>query len=205
MALANATIEELQSREPAANYDTEPGADELISASPRKRPASKLWSRMKPKSGDKASTSALINLVARERANQSHHAIEAALAERIKRGRYEPRTTENIDVFFTCEQGSVIIEAKSCTENNIHAQVRKGVSQLFEYRYLYGEDLTKPVHLALAIEAEPGPAASWLVSYLESLEIAVAWYDRQSGRLLTTSAVPAILEGIFEKVSGRAV
>lgn len=95
----------------------------------------------------------------------------------------------------------MIVEVKSCTEYNIHSQVRKGVSQLLEYRYLYADELTAPLHLALAIEAEPGPATSWLVSYLETLGITVAWLDRQSGRLLTRGAVPAILNGIFENVA----
>lgn len=197
MALANATKDELIRREPELNYDAEPGEDDLIAANPKRRSAPKPWSRKKPRSGDKTSTSAMIDLVARERANQSHHAIEMALNEKIRERRHEPLTNENIDIFFTCEQGSVIVEVKSCTEKNIHAQIRKGVSQLLEYRYLYSDQLTAPVHLALAIEAKPGPETSWLVEYLETLGIALAWLDGQSGQLVTCNDLPTLLNGIF--------
>jgi hypothetical protein len=199
-ALANATAEELIKREPQATYDEAPDADDSIPIDHKKKFKSIPWLRKKPRSSDKASTEALIDLVARERANQSHYVIEEAIVERIKKLGYEPKSNSNIDVFFTCDNGSLIIEAKSCTENNMHAQIRKGVSQLFEYRYLYSDELSAPIHLALAIETQPSPEKKWLPKYLETIGIILVWLDPASNRLCTQSQIPKMLTGIFDVI-----
>ena len=198
-ALANCTAKDLLELEPQAIYETEPNEDAQISASPRRRSPSKPWARAKPKSSEKTSTSALIDLVLRERANQSHHAIEKALAAKIRRHGHEPKANAHIDLFFATDDGSVIVEVKSCTEGNFHSQVRKGISQLLEYRFVYADQIPAPIHLALALESEPSPATSWLVQYLASLDISVAWLDRDSSRLITSGKFPKLLDGIFER------
>jgi hypothetical protein len=195
-ALANATIEELNSRDPKVIFDIEPDEDEEIDS--RKPAKSRIWARSEPSASDQTSTEAIINLVARERANKTHFAIEKALVDRIKHLGYEPRDNTNIDVFFQTESGTVIIEVKSCNETNVHAQIRKAVSQILEYRFVYSDDLAHPIYPAIAIECAPGPKKSWLLDYLTTLGITVAWFDAKNGKFVASGEVPNALAGIFD-------
>ena len=59
------------------------------------------------------------------------------------------KSNANIDMFFDVGEETVLAEMKSCTDSNFHSQLRKGVSQLFEYRYLYKSQLQAKVILLL--------------------------------------------------------
>ena len=195
-ALANATIEELQRLQPEAIYDADVDEDDAIDIEPR-RSKGETWARKRPRSSDKKSTQALINLVKCERANQSHYEIEKALADAITKAGDDPNYNENIDLYFYSNKGSLLIEIKSCTENNIHAQIRKAVSQVFEYRFLDAKQLVDPVQLAVVIETPPGLRKRWLLKYLEEMNIAVAWLNSKTGLFETTGKIPALLADIF--------
>jgi hypothetical protein len=195
-ALANATADELRLRQPGAVYDADVDEDSAIDVEPR-RGKGEAWARRRPKSSDKESTQALINLVKRERANQSHFEIEKALAAAITRAGHDPRFNESIDLYFDTQAGSALIEVKSCTENNIHTQIRKAVSQVFEYRFLYAKQLVDPVQLAIVIEIAPGPNKRWLLKYLEEINVTVAWLNGETGLFETTGKIPAPLADIF--------
>lgn len=190
-ALVNSPIQELLSRKPSANFVAEPIEDNLLPKSPVRQSSSKTWNRPKPSSIQKTTTQALIDLVERERANQSHHAIEQALALNIKGQGYDPRFNDHIDLFYSTDCGSVIVEVKSCTDNNMQSQIRKGVSQLFEYRYLYRASLTKPISLLLALEVQPSRERGWLIDYLKSIGIMICWLNTSTGRIETF--IPAII------------
>ena len=197
-ALANSTSEGLLGRRKNANFAVEPVEDDLIPTSPARKAPFRTWNRPKPSSIEKTTTESLINLVARERANQSHHAIEQALADKIRQRGYDPQFNDHIDLFYSCSLGSVIFEVKSCTENNIHSQIRKGISQLYEYRYIYGTSMTAPIHLVLVLEVEPSRESQWLIDYLRSIEITPAWADPGTGLFKTASSVAGILTGILQ-------
>ncbi len=116
-ALADSTRDMLLTREPNANFDVEPVEDDLIPADPAKKAVPKTWNRPKPSSIEKATTEALVNLVARERANQSHHAIEKALADKIKQKGYVPKFNDHIDMFYTCD-----FRLCNCGGQELHTQ-----------------------------------------------------------------------------------
>lgn len=92
--------------------------------------------------------------------------------------------------------GQVLVEIKSCHRGNLHSQVRRGVAQLFEYRFRYRALLGENPVLVLIIETAPAYDQRWLREYLESLGILLAWKDSQANRLVTASPIPAQLEGI---------
>jgi hypothetical protein len=195
-ALVNATPQELMERAPSANFVGAPIEDNLILTDPVTPSASRVWNRKRPGSFDKTSTEALLNLVACERANQSHFEIEKALADKIKALDCEPKSNDHIDMFFMTIGGSVVAEVKSCNQGNIHSQIRRGVSQLLEYRYVYRDDLIEPIHLLLVLEVEPRSDKRWLIDYLQSIGITVAWGDTKSSQFSTVGPVSKILNGI---------
>lgn len=98
-----------------------------------------------------------------ERANNSHKSLVNIVANRIRQVGGIPKSNQFIDLATTLEQ-DYIFEMKSTTENNVTSQVRKGISQLYEYRYLEN----KPnANLILVIENPLTQNDSWLRDYME--------------------------------------
>ena len=109
--------------------------------------------------------------VLREKANRSHARIVQLLASTARAGGLEPCDNLYVDLYL----GAVplIIEVKSCNAENMLSQVRRGISQLYEYRYRSG---IPDALLCLALEQEPSGQEHWLVSYLlEDRDIYPLW------------------------------
>ncbi len=148
------------------------------------------------KPGATAKISAIVDPVALERANTAHQALEQLVADAaIARG-LQPRCTVNLDMVLETEPGHVLLEMKSCTQRNFHPQIRRAVSQLLEYRFVYREQLTGDVTLVIVAETAPPASKQWLIDYLQSLGIVLTWRKRDEKRLVTTVPVPKALEGI---------
>jgi hypothetical protein len=116
-----------------------------------------------------------------ERANATHEKLRTILANRIKR--YGPIPTYNryIDLAVRMENKDFIIEVKSA--GNVRAQIRRGISQLYEYRYL--QSLPNAM-LVLLLEKPLIGENQWLLDYLvEDRGICVLW-DAQDDELFTT-------------------
>lgn len=95
---------------------------------------------------------------------------------------------------------SVLAEIKSCTDSNFHGQVRKAISQLFEYRFLYKKLFKDDITLLLILETKPPKEKAWLVGYALSLGILMAWKNENSDAIITTVKVPAALAGIVGQI-----
>ncbi len=99
--------------------------------------------------------------ILREKANRSHTRIVELLAAAASAQGSQPK--DNIYVDLCIPDTPAIVEVKSCNQSNLLDQVRKGVSQLYEYRFRSGmENAT----LCLALEEEPQGKNSWLTRYL---------------------------------------
>ena len=195
-ALANATADELLELGNPSIEATLPLEDEDIGVRPHAAEG-KEWNRKKPKRTDKQTTQAYINLVARERANQSHHLLERITADAARDLDYEPRYNDNIDLYFETPHGMVLAEMKSCDSKSVHSQVRKGVSQLYEYRYIYHDILGDDPALALIVETKPPRDKAWLIDYLASLGIVLAWKKPWEEVLVSSAQIPDALNGII--------
>lgn len=142
------------------------------------------------------STTRSLNLVALERATEAHHLLERIAAAAIEGAGFRPRQTSTIDMYFDRAGGTAILEMKSCNTGNIHSQVRKGVSQLLEYRWRYRTSLADSVTLGLVLETPPTGVRRWLVEYLTSIGICCVWKDPKTETLITSSEVPPLLSEI---------
>jgi hypothetical protein len=67
-----------------------------------------------------------------------------------------------VDAFTRLKSGPAIFEAKSVTDNNELAQVRHGLSQLYEYRFRHNME-----DASLWLLLSRPPKEEWLVNYLE--------------------------------------
>ena len=99
--------------------------------------------------------------VLREKANRAHARIVQLLSSIAKAAGHQP--TDNLYIDLCLNEVPLIVEVKSCNEANLLSQIRRGLSQLYEYRFRSG---ISDALLCLALEQEPSGHQHWLVRYL---------------------------------------
>lgn len=108
-----------------------------------------------------------------ERANESHAMLTNLVAGRIRQVRGIPRSNNFVDLAAKVEGTSFIFEIKSTTVSNARTQVRRGISQLYEYRYLQNVPDAK---LVLVIENPLTDELAWMSDYLiQDRNIMLVW------------------------------
>lgn len=112
-----------------------------------------------------------------ERANQIHWKLVDAKSSFLSNKGLPANEHPQIDLYTKTEEDFIFYEMKSVNENgsNLLSQVRKAVSQLYEYRYIYGEPSFR-----LCIVTNQGIATKdkWLLNYLEKdRAIAYEWTE----------------------------
>jgi hypothetical protein len=135
-----------------------------------------------------------------ERANYQHYVLESIVAGLCKERKMVVQTNRHIDLIATLGATSVLFEMKSCTEAGTRSQVRRAVSQLLEYRYLYQTKLGKDVRLCAVIERRPRKSAEWLLGYLAHLGMGLIWKNDADERLNCTGFTKELLGGLIPKV-----
>lgn len=99
-----------------------------------------------------------------ERANNSHITLVNLVAQRIREYGGIPKSNQLIDLAVRLDH-DYIFEMKSTNDYNVRAQVRKGMSQLYEYRYLQNKPDAK---LILVVEKPLDTNKSWMLDYMEN-------------------------------------
>ena len=117
----------------------------------------------------------LVNEAALDRANQVHQQLTNNIAAKVLNKGYTPRFNKYIDLYSKIAGQDVIFEMKSCTQDNILHQVRNGISQLYEYRYLQNMN---DASLVLVLESKPEGDRNWIINYLTTdRNICVCWLN----------------------------
>jgi len=99
-----------------------------------------------------------------DRANATHRSLLNLVAERLRSAGIIPRNNRLVDLAAFMSEHSFLFEMKSTTNSNARSQVREGLSQLYEYRYLQNlPDAT----LVLVISDPLLAKDSWMQDYLE--------------------------------------
>ncbi len=124
--------------------------------------------------------------VLREKANFQHRAIVGLLADRLNALGVKPLSNVFIDLAAHMPVKKMLFEVKSCVHSNMLSQVRKGISQLYEYCYRHDElKGAKPV---LVLETRPDKELEWLIDYLiKDRGIALCWLEGED-----TFAAPGV-------------
>lgn len=100
-----------------------------------------------------------------ERANDAHRNLINITASKINQKGIQPKFNPIIDLAAKFENNDYIFEMKSITDSNARSQIRKGISQLYEYSYVQNLPNAK---LVLVIEKNLPSNVSWMHDYLES-------------------------------------
>lgn len=198
LGLLNVTRANLPEPVPLLLTDAVPLEDIAIDTKPVVSLSGNEWHARSLTSSGRKNAIAEIDLVARERASRSHYMLEELIVELAKAQKLSPRYNQNIDIFFKTPSGAVLVEIKSCTDNNFHSQLRKGVSQLFEYRFLYGSLLGPNVAMLLLMECAPPSSKRWLVDYVRSLGIILAWKEPHERMIATRGPLPEPLSKLLK-------
>ena len=199
LGLLNATLGTVPPTFPTLSADSTPLEDEGIDSKPSNLATENDWKRASPTSSGRTTAIVNIDLVTRERANKSHYELEKLLFDTATAEGIKAKHNKHIDMYFGIDERTVLIEVKSCTDSNFHSQFRKGVSQLFEYRFLYKDIFAPDVVLLLLMETRPPKEKTWLVDYANSIGVILAWKDVTSARITSTSPLQSTLSKIVTK------
>ncbi|MEM9213710.1 MAG: hypothetical protein AAGD25_05125 [Cyanobacteria bacterium P01_F01_bin.150] len=123
-----------------------------------------------------------ITRIKRQRANLNHKIILEKLYSYLKERGVESTENEHIDLFAQLPSNGekFIFEVKSTTRDNLLSQSRKGISQLYEYRFRYQHIIGYDVILCLVFPNEP-TVVSWLQEYMcLDRKIGVIWFDEKN-------------------------
>ena len=113
------------------------------------------------------------NQAAVERALQEHNNLVNLVATRLRAAGALPRCNQLIDLAALMINSPYIFEMKSITSDNARSQIRLGLSQLYEYRYL--QDLPQAV-LVLVVGTSLPEELLWIQDYLEiDRQIRLLW------------------------------
>lgn len=124
-----------------------------------------------------------------ERANTIHEKLRSLIADRIRRCGTYPTSNKYIDLAARISGQDFIVEVKS-SGGDVRSQIRRGIAQLYEYRYLQGLQNAK---LVLCLEKPLAGADKWYLDYLiHDREISVIW-DASNDDLFTTNDCKAVL------------
>lgn len=99
----------------------------------------------------------------RERASTSHETLVSMMAERLRQRGTVPKANRYVDLSARLNEEDYLFEMKSTTEDNPHSQIRRGISQLYEYRYIQNVEKAK---LVLVIENPLPKKNQWIEDYL---------------------------------------
>ena len=99
----------------------------------------------------------------RERASTSHETLVSLMAERLRQRGAIPKANRYVDLSARLDEEDYLFEMKSTTEDNPHSQIRRGLSQLYEYRYIQNVAKAK---LVLVIENPLPKKNQWMEDYL---------------------------------------
>ncbi len=117
--------------------------------------------------------SVLINEAARERAGDSHQMLTNLVAGRIRSAGAIPKRNSLIDLSTELSKTIYLFEMKSTTKDNYRGQVRRAISQLYEYRYIHD---IPDASLVVVTEHPPPSEVEWMVDYVvKDRKLLIAW------------------------------
>jgi len=119
-----------------------------------------------------------VTRIKRQKSNLNHKMILQQLEEYLESIGCNPLENEHIDMLAQIPgNGKYLFEVKSISDDNLLSQTRKGVSQLYEYRYRYQSIIGYDVSLCLVLPKKPDEI-DWLEDYLcLDRKIGVLWFN----------------------------
>lgn len=139
-------------------------------------PSFKTWNRKAPLTiRNLQPETMLTNPALLERAHGQHFLLEQMMVELCTKERHVAKFNMHIDLFIQSDEGTLLFEMKSCTITSTRSQIRRAVNQVFEYAYLYRQEIEAPIQRCIVMESKPCGTDEWLIKYVESLAVGLVW------------------------------
>jgi len=204
-ALLNATPDELAGLEVGAAYEETADLPSPIDLEGNIQEIDttdfKEWNRLPPAQRmDRNKYQMTNDPAAYERANFQHYLLEKIVAGLCRERNITTQTNRHVDLVATTGTTSMLFEMKSCTEPSIKSQLRRAVSQLLEYRYVYQKKLGTDIRLCAVIERRPRKSAEWVLGYLTYLGIGLIWKNDRDDGLNCTDFTKTLLGDFIPQV-----
>lgn len=113
-------------------------------------------------------------LLALEKAANAHKDLLNKLNQVICNHKYDTSENNKVDLFASINDTTWIFEIKSTNDTNFLSQVRHGVAQLYEYRFLFSTR-DRASNLCLIVQTPPPTELNWIGEYLQTLNIFFCW------------------------------
>lgn len=152
--------------------------------------------KVNPKISDAKVISVDVDLQKLERANNIHYKLVSSKAAYLQKLGYFPQENKHIDLYTSSGKNTVFYEMKSINvgNKNFLPQVRKAISQLYEYRYIFNEPKAKA---CIVTNAEISSKDKWVYDYLAK--------DRLIGYEWTDDFSTFNSEGSTKKILGEFI
>lgn len=122
--------------------------------------------------------------IKKQKRNLAHKELVDKMDSWLRRIGAQPKENDHIDLYAKIPtDGSFIFEMKSGGDS-ILEQIRKGLSQLYEYRYRY-QNVIADEHISLCLVLPESPSTiPWITDYLcEDRGIGICWFE-EGGELV---------------------
>ena len=161
----------------------------------------KSWNRVAPSKRKRGLQISTTDSIVLERASSQHFLLEERISQLCRDQGLEPMTNRHVDLVVDSLDTSILFEMKSCGLAAVRGQLRRAISQLLEYRFLYRDNLRPEVIICAVVERKPQGRLTWLISYVESLGIGLIWKNDQDDKLNCSDATSKLLVGILPQVA----
>jgi hypothetical protein len=134
----------------------------------------------------------------REKSNTYHRFLVNLMTSRLQSIGCEPQESIYIDLAAKIENSSILFEVKSCNAENTVSQIRKAVSQVYEYRYRYCSDFPDNSSL-LCIVIQERPNQWWINYLIDDRGINVIWLEGEIN-LACTSSCHELIKRLVDRI-----
>ncbi len=197
-ALLNCTPDELAQFALGGNYedlgDLLPNIELRRNTSSNQLGAFKTWRRGRPGKRTAEKIDFSVDPVAMERANYQHWVLEQLMAEALSSGQVSVLTNQLVDMLAQSSSEAILFEMKSCNSSSARSQIRRGISQLLEYRFLHRGILPEKTSICLVLERRPPIKTEWMLDYLDSLGVGVIWKEDTEQSLVCSPRAYALMK-----------
>jgi hypothetical protein len=126
---------------------------------------------------NESNTDPEVTRLKRQKSNTYHRFLVEEIERRLKtQGCEEPEDNVYIDLAGEINHVKILFEMKSCNPENVIYQIRKAVSQVYEYRYRYSSYFPQESTL-LCIVVQERPDNWWLDYLIKDRGINIIWLE----------------------------
>lgn len=134
----------------------------------------------------------------RQKSNTYHRFLVDEVERRLQTRGCQAKDNIYIDLAATLDSLNILFEMKSCNSDNVISQIRKAISQVYEYRYRYSDEFPSELTL-LCVVIQERPDKWWLDYLIKDRDINIIWLEGDVN-LACTSDCSELIQQLVDRV-----